>query len=131
PKVILVTSTRAAEGKTVWSINLATALAQAGSRVLLLDADLRHPRCHRLLGVDAARGLSSCLAGEVELESVLQALDAPPLSFIPAGPLTVAPAELVGSVRMRQAVAELRGRSEFVVVGKHPLVASTDCVVLV
>ena len=130
PKVILVTSTRAAEGKTVGSINLATALAQAGSRVLLLDADLRHPRCHRVLGVDAARGLSSCLAGEVALASVLQALDAPPLFFIPAGPLTVAPAELVGSVRMRQALAELRGQYDFVIVDTPPVLPVTDAVVL-
>ncbi|TMA45062.1 MAG: CpsD/CapB family tyrosine-protein kinase, partial [Deltaproteobacteria bacterium] len=107
-----------------------TVLAQAGSRVLLLDADLRHPRCHRLLGVDAARGLSSCLAGEVELESVLQALDAPPLSFIPAGPLTVAPAELVGSVRMRQALAELRSQYDFVIVDTPPVLPVTDAVVL-
>jgi len=130
PKVILVTSTRAAEGKTVGSINLATALAQAGSRVLLLDADLRHPRCHCLLGVDAARGLSSFLAGKVELESVLQTLDAPPLSFIPAGPLPVAPAELVGSARMRQALTDLRGQYDFVIVDTPPVLPVTDAVVL-
>jgi len=130
PKVILVTSTRAAEGKTVGSINLATALAQAGSRVLLLDADLRHPRCHRLLGVDAGPGLSSFLAGEVELASVLQALDAPPLFFIPAGPLPMAPAELVGSVRMRQALADLRGQYDFVIVDTPPVLPVTDAVVL-
>src|SRR5437879_5960374 len=53
PKVIVVTSAVAAEGKTVGSLNLATALAETGSRVLLLEADLRHPRCHRTLGVNA------------------------------------------------------------------------------
>src|SRR5207249_2750989 len=80
--------------------------------------------------VDAACGLSSCLAGEVELGSVLQTLDAPPLSFIPAGPLMVAPAELVGSVRMRQALAELRSQYDFVIVDTPPVLPVTDAVVL-
>src|SRR5436309_2676855 len=95
PKVIVVTSAVAAEGKTVGSLNLATALAEAGSRVLLLEADLRHPRCHRTLRVDASRGLASLLAGQAELESVIHSLDAPRISFIPAGAVPANPAEPV------------------------------------
>src|SRR5437016_5281309 len=110
PKVIVVTSAVAAEGKTVGSLNLATALAETGSRVLLLEADLRHPRCHRTLGVNADRGLSSVLDGQEELESVIHALDAPPLFFVPAGSLPRNPADLVSSPRMRQALERLRSQ---------------------
>ena len=130
PKVIVVTSAVAAEGKTVGSLNLATALAEAGSRVLLLEADLRHPRCHRTLGVDAARGLASVLAGQEELESVIHSLEAPRLSFIPAGAVPPNPAELVSSARMREIVASLRSRYDFVIIDTPPVLPVTDAVVL-
>jgi polysaccharide biosynthesis transport protein len=130
PKVVVVTSAVAAEGKTVGSLNLATALAEAGSRVLLLEADLRHPRCHRTLGVDAARGLASVLAGQEELESVIHSLEAPRLSFIPAGTVPPNPAELVSSARLREIVASLRSRYDFVIVDTPPVLPVTDAVVL-
>ena len=130
PKVIVVTSAVAAEGKTVGSLNLATALAEAGSRVLLLEADLRHPRCHRTLGIDAARGLASVLAGQEELESVIHSLEAPRLSFIPAGAVPPNPAELVSSARMREIVASLRSRYDFVIIDTPPVLPVTDAVVL-
>ncbi len=130
PKVIVVTSAVAAEGKTVGSLNLATALAEAGSRVLLLEADLRHPRCHRTLGVDAARGLASVLAGQEELESVIHSLEAPRLSFIPAGAVPPNPAELMSSARMREIVASLRSRYDFVIIDTPPVLPVTDAVVL-
>jgi len=130
PKVVLVTSAVAAEGKTVGSLNLATALAEAGSRVLLLEADLRHPRCHRTLGVDAARGLASVLAGQEELESVIHSLEAPRLSFIPAGAVPSNPAELVSSARMREIVASLRSRYDCVIIDTPPVLPVTDAVVL-
>jgi len=130
PKVIVVTSAVAAEGKTVGSLNLATALAEAGSRVLLLEADLRHPRCHRTLRVDANRGLASLLAGQAELESVIHSLDAPRISFIPAGAVPANPAELVSSVRMREALASLRSRYDFVIIDTPPVLPVTDAVVL-
>ena len=130
PKVVVVTSAVAAEGKTVGSLNLATALAEAGSRVLLLEADLRHPRCHRTLGIDAARGLASVLAGQEELESVIHSLEAPRLSFIPAGAVPPNPAELMSSARMREIVASLRSRYDFVIIDTPPVLPVTDAVVL-
>ena len=130
PKVIVVTSAVAAEGKTVGSLNLATALAETGSRVLLLEADLRHPRCHRTLGVNADRGLSSVLDGQEELESVIHALDAPPLFFVPAGSLPRNPADLVSSPRMRQALERLRSQYDFVIIDTPPVLPVTDAVVL-
>ena len=130
PKVIVVTSAVAAEGKTVGSLNLATALAETGSRVLLLEADLRHPRCHQTLGVNADRGLSSVLDGQEELERVIHALEAPPLFFVPAGSLPRNPADLVSSPRMRQALEYLRSQYDFVIIDTPPVLPVTDAVVL-
>jgi capsular exopolysaccharide synthesis family protein len=130
PKMVLVTSAGAGEGKTVSSLNLATSLAEAGSRVLLIDVDLRKPSCHRALGIDNDRGLSSYLAGQSDLAGVTRQLATPRLFFIPAGPTPPNPAELVGSKRMRDALAEMRDAYDFVIVDSPPVIPVTDAVVL-
>ncbi len=130
PKMLLVTSAGAGEGKTVSSLNLAATLAEAGSRVLLIDVDLRKPSCHRGLGVPNERGLSSFLAGQADLADVTFALDAPRISFIPAGPTPPNPAELVGSARMRSMLEELREQYDFVILDSPPVLPVTDAVVL-
>ncbi|MCC6848634.1 MAG: polysaccharide biosynthesis tyrosine autokinase [Deltaproteobacteria bacterium] len=130
PKMLLVTSAGANEGKTVSSLNLAATLAEAGSRVLLIDVDLRKPSCHRQLGITNTAGVSSFLAGQIELAAIVHALDAPRLDFIPAGPTPPNPAELVGSQRMRTMLEELRGRYDFVVLDSPPVLPVTDAVVL-
>src|SRR5262245_14302697 len=117
PKVMLVTSARPAEGKTVASLNLATTLAESEARVLLVGADLRHPRCHRMLGVPNAPGLSSYPSAQVDdLESLVRPLDAPGLFFLASGPLQRNPAELLGSRRMRLLLRHVRQRYDFVVI---------------
>src|SRR5262249_57452163 len=115
------TSAGAGEGKTVSSLNLATTLADAGSEVLLLDLDLRRPRCHTALGIENGRGLSSFLAGQVPLQSVIHALKRPRFFFIPAGPPPPKPAELLGSSRMLDALDELRGAYDFLIPDAPPL----------
>ncbi len=130
PKMLLVTSAGASEGKTVSSLNLAATLAEAGSHVLLIDVDLRKPSCHRQLGVTNTAGLSSFLAGQVELATVVHALEAPRLDFIPAGPTPPNPAELVGSQRMRTMLEELRARYDFIILDSPPVLPVTDAVVL-
>ncbi|MCC6765096.1 MAG: polysaccharide biosynthesis tyrosine autokinase [Deltaproteobacteria bacterium] len=130
PKMLLVTSAGASEGKTVSSLNLAATLAEAGSRVLLVDVDLRKPSCHRQLGITNTAGLSSFLAGQVELAAVVHALEAPRFDFIPAGPTPPNPAELVGSQRMRTMLEEMRGHYDFVVLDSPPVLPVTDAVVL-
>jgi capsular exopolysaccharide synthesis family protein len=130
PKVIMVTSAGASEGKTVTSVNLASSLAEGGARVLLVDVDLRRPRCHHVLQVTNERGLSSFLAGQAELESVVQPVEGTSLSFVPAGATPPNPAELVGSARMRDAVEQLRDRYDFVILDSPPVLPVTDAVVL-
>jgi capsular exopolysaccharide synthesis family protein len=130
PKVILLTSATSGEGKSVTSLNLAATLAESGSRVLLIDADLRRPTCHRSLGTGNTRGLSSFLSGQAALAEVIVPLDRPRLDFLPAGPTPPNPAELVGSARMREALAAQRTEYEFVIIDSPPVVPVTDGVVL-
>ncbi|HLY38005.1 MAG TPA: polysaccharide biosynthesis tyrosine autokinase [Candidatus Binatia bacterium] len=131
PKVILVTSARPAEGKTVASLNLATTLAEGDARVLLVEADLRHPRCHRMLGIPCAPGLSTFLGGQNEdVDALVHPLDPPGLFFLPSGPVPRNPAELLGSQRMRVALRELRRRYDYVVVDTPPALPVTDAVIL-
>ncbi len=130
PKVVLVTSSRPAEGKTVASVNLASTLAEAGARVVLVDADLRHPRCHAVLRIENDRGLSNVLAGDVDLDAAIRVLSVSGLSFLPAGPPPRNPAELAGSAAFRRTVRALRDRFDFVVLDTPPVLPVTDAVVL-
>jgi hypothetical protein len=83
--IIAVTSAGPGEGKTLASLNLAGALAETGARVLLIDADLRHPRCHRTLGVANDRGLANHLADPAGIgaETLVHAIASPPIFFGP------------------------------------------------
>ncbi len=130
PQVIQITSAASGEGKTVTALNLATTLAEAGRRVLLIDGDMRHPGCHELLGVPLRPGLASFLDGSVDLARVVREIKSPRLSFISAGPRPAHPADLVGSERMREALAELRGHYDFIVIDSPPVLPVTDAVLL-
>ena len=130
PKVILVTSARAGEGKTVASLNLAAALAEGGARVVLVDADLRHPRCHVALGVENDCGLADCLGGTGSLDGAIRVTGAVQLFLLPAGRPPTNPVQLVSSLRMRHVLARLRDVFDFVVVDTPPLLPVTDATVL-
>jgi len=130
PKVILVTSALPGEGKTVGSLNLAAALAEAGARVLLIDADLRHARCHTALGVSNERGLSALLMGKASPDDVVQPLNTPRLSFVPAGRKPANPAELVSAGELRTAFNTWRTEFNFVVVDTPPALTASDAVEL-
>src|SRR5215469_15429787 len=95
PQVLLVTSALPKEGKSSTSVNLAIVLAQKGSRVLLVDCDMRRPTLHRVLGVSREVGLSSLLDGSTaEEKAILPAPDFPNLFVLPAGPSPSNPVEL-------------------------------------
>jgi succinoglycan biosynthesis transport protein ExoP len=130
PKVVVVTSARPGEGKTVASLNLAATLADSGARVLLVDANLYRPACHVALGVANRCGLSSYLRGAASLDAAIQQLDAPRIAFLPAGPVPPSPGALVGSFRMRRLVAALRHEYDFVVLDAPPVLPVSDAVVL-
>jgi polysaccharide biosynthesis transport protein len=130
PQVILVTSASSGEGKTVTSLNLASTLADAGRRVLVIDVDLRHPRCHEVLGERPGPGLSSYLAGDVDLEHTVREIASPHIAFIPAGPPPANPAELIGSERMSEVLALLRKHFDVILLDSPPVLPVTDAVLL-
>jgi succinoglycan biosynthesis transport protein ExoP len=130
PKVIVVTSAGASEGKTVSCLNLAASLAESGSRVVVVDVDLRRPACHRAFGLMNNTGLSSFLTGQLDLASVVTSISKPRISFIQAGPTPPNPAELIGSARMCVALDELRCKYDFVLLDAPPVLPVTDAVLL-
>jgi succinoglycan biosynthesis transport protein ExoP len=131
PKVILVTSASPQEGKTTISANSALVLAQRGSRVLLVDADLRRPGIHKLFGLQSRGGLSSVISGANNLEDVIVPfVYAPNLSILPAGPIPPQPAELLGSIVMKDLVARWRNEYDHVIIDTPPCLSVTDAVIL-
>ena len=107
-KTVLVTSAMPGEGKTFVCANLAYAFArQSDRRVLLLDADLRAPAAHSLLGAPGEPGLASCLQGGAPLEKIVQRGPHENFYFIPAGKPPVNPAELVAGGKLKALLAQL------------------------
>ena len=99
-KVMVVTSSMPSEGKTTTAANLAIALASAGSRVLLIEADLRRPKTADILGMDRSFGLSNVLSGRIPSLEAIQTWDAA-FDFLASGPLPPNPSELLASRNMR------------------------------
>ena len=139
-KTILVTSPGPGEGKTTIAANLAAIIAQGGKRVILIDADLRKPRIHRILGIPNRVGLSDVFRGQLDLQSAIHSFDgADGLSVITSGSLPPNPAELLGSAKMLQILEELKGQADVVVIDCPPslvadaqvLAAKVDAVLLV
>ena len=130
-KVIQMTSPNMGDGKSTLITNLAISMAQSGKRVLLVDADCRRPRLHRLLGLrESSVGLTAVLLGEVDLTAAIQETAVPNLSVLPCGKRPPNPAELLTSRQFESVLAELRGSYDFVLVDTPPLLAVTDpCVV--
>jgi len=131
PKVIMVTSARPQEGKTTTSINTAIVLAQKGTRVLLMDADLRRPSIHKALGMGPRSGLSNVLTGNAAAQqTIVTSPILPNLFIMPAGTPPPNPAELLASSNMRDVIAELRDLYDHIVIDTPPTLSVTDAVVL-
>jgi succinoglycan biosynthesis transport protein ExoP len=126
PRVVLVTSAGAGEGKSTTVANLGVALAQAEHSVLLVDADLRKPALHAVFQQERTPGLSNVLAGEATLDSVIVPTPVPRLSLLPAGAIPPNAAELLGSRRMSELLAAVRGRFDLVLLDSPPVLAVSD-----
>jgi polysaccharide biosynthesis transport protein len=123
---IVVTSTAPGEGKTVVASNLAMALAQAGQRVLLIDADMRKPRVHLVFEMLQEPGLSNVLVGNAKSSEAIRTTTVPGLWVMPAGLLPPNPAELLGSKRFKDFMASLGGHFDWVMIDTPPVMAVTD-----
>jgi polysaccharide biosynthesis transport protein len=129
-KTILVTSSQAAEGKTTTAVNTAISLAQLGSSVLLIDADMRRPSVHRIFKVAETHGLSNYLSGNDQIDEMIVKLSIPNLSVLTAGTIPQNPAELIGSERMRDLLRLLAEKYDHVLIDSPPLINVTDPVIL-
>ena len=123
---LAVTSTGPGEGKTVVSTNLAVALAQAGQRVLLIDADMRKPRVHSIFGKPQQPGLSNILVGNAKASESVHKTPVPGLWVMPAGLNPPNPAELLGSKRFKDFMGSLSEHFDWVIVDTPPVMAVTD-----
>lgn len=133
PKSLLVTSSIPAEGKTTTAVNTAVSLAQTNSSVLVIDADMRRPRMHKIFGVSNNRGLSSYLSSqmnEAELLSLIQQDNETGLYLLTAGPIPPNPAELLGSDQMRQLIKTVENTFSHIVIDSPPTASFTDAVLI-
>jgi capsular exopolysaccharide synthesis family protein len=128
--ILLVVSPLQGEGKTTAAANLGVELAQAGTQVLLISADLRNPRLHAFFDVANERGLSSMLTGDGDGWTANRAPDSASLFVIPSGPAIPRPAEALQSLKMRALLEEARDHADLVVIDAPPLLPVADSLVL-
>jgi capsular exopolysaccharide synthesis family protein len=121
-----VTSPGPQDGKTTVAINLAVTMAQAGGRILLIDADMRRPRVHKSFGLKSDKGISSVMAGDMELKNAICKSEVPNLDILPCGPMPPNPAELLHTERFRQILAQCRGNYDRVILDSPPIGPVTD-----
>ena len=130
-RTLLVTSSLPGEGKTIAAANLAVAFAQAGRRVILVDADLRKPGLHITFDVLNNYGLTTLLRNDgVGLDGVAQATKQVNLRILTTGPLPPNPAELLGAQRMRVVLDRLMAEADLVIFDGPPLEGVTDSAIL-
>lgn len=129
-KVFLVTSSREGEGKTTTAANLALTIARNGSRVVVVDGDLRSPGIAALLGVSAQRGLSEVLTGTLDVGEALMRSPHDQVTVLPAGARPDNPAELLGSERMSTLIAALAAAFDVVIIDSPAALPVTDAAVL-
>jgi len=133
-KSLVVTSSVPGEGKSTIASNLAVAMAQAGKRVILVDADLRRPSVGRIFGLKTATGFTTVLLARENragaIDRALQATMVPNLLVMTSGPHPPNPAELLASQSATEVLRELEARSDLVILDTPPMGPLTDAVVL-
>ena len=145
-RVIQISSAQGGEGKTIVTVNTAVTLARAGARVLVIDADLYRPRCHRLLQAARVPGLIDVLTARAPFERCMQTVPAATaaagnagmgaalakgrLDFVPVGTAPPVPLAILGSPRMREMLQATREAYDFVLIDSPPLLAVSDGLLL-
>ena len=126
PRVIMVASPMPSEGKTTAVLNLAMAMADAGRRVTIVDADLRRPKVAASLGLVAGVGLTQVLTGTAELDDVVQQFGEADVWVVGSGPTPPDPAALLASASMATLIEKLRAENDFVLIDAPPLLPVAD-----
>jgi len=125
-----VVSGGAGEGKTTTMFNLAVVFAQMGDRILIVDSDLRRPSMHRYMNVSNNIGLTNYLLGQVTIDEVIQTTELPSLHFIPSGKLPSSSMGILSSAKMKEFVAEMKSRYDYVFLDAPPIMGVSDASVL-
>jgi polysaccharide biosynthesis transport protein len=128
--VLLVTGAHPREGRTCVAANLAFAMARAGRKVMLVDADSRHPVLSQLFGGYGRAGLTDLLAERVTADQAAATTSFPGLRLVSIGDVTDQPAEFFSESRLSRAFGELRAEAEVIVVDSAPLLAVSDAIAL-
>ena len=126
-----VTSGSVGEGKSLTTANLAYITAQLGEKTLIVDSDLRRPRQHRLHDLSNQVGLANILLGEMELDEAILPTSVPNLFLLPSGHLPSAAHGVLNSSRMRDLVAQIKGKFDFSFFDSPPMMGVSDAAVLV
>ncbi len=126
PQTILVTSAVPGEGKSTTVANIAIALAQTGSRTLIVDLDMRQPKLADAFGISAEQGMSTFLSGNSDISSQIHETGVPNLFLAPAGPRAPNPAELIASERMFTGMLLMREYFTYVVIDSPPILELSD-----
>ena len=129
-QTIMVTSAAMGEGKSTTSANLAVAYAQAGKKVLIIDADLRKPTQHHIFRVSNRVGLTSVLSHQSPLGSALLDTTVEQLSIIPSGPIPPNPSEILASKRMSSMLDDLKSQFDIIIIDTPPTLAVTDAQIM-
>ena len=130
PKVIHVTSARPSEGKTTIAMSLAISAAFSGLKVVLVDADLRHPSASRFFKLEQEKGLVDLLVGAATVDNVLRFHKDLKLTVIPAGSKSLNPPDVLGSERMKALISHLRETFDYVVLDTPPVGPVVDPVIV-
>ena len=130
-RTLLVTSTLPGEGKTVFAMNVAEALAQQGSKTLLIECDMRRPTIARAIDLDPGiPGLSALVAGKAELEECIHHIQGSALDIIVSGKVPPNPQELLASRRFAETLAALKAQYEVIILDSPPVELVADAAVL-
>lgn len=131
PRTLLITSALPGEGKTTTTLNLGATLASLGSKVLVIDCDMRRPACHKAAGVQNKLGFVQCLASQISLADAIQPVPGVPnLSLIACGPIPPNPAEMLSSPIAADLLRELRSQFEYVLLDSPPILTVADARIL-
>lgn len=128
--VLFITSARANEGKTTVAMNLASAFAHTGNRVLLIDADLRNPSLHKLIGTRNQQNLVGYLSGEYPLDQLSQASNVPNLDIVVAGTPPTDPSELLANTKMEALLKAAGQHYDVVIMDGPPILGLADAMIL-
>ena len=130
-KVICITSEVAGEGKSFVTINLSTTLSLIDKKVILIAADLRRSKSHKVFNVPNDVGLSNYLAHQTEMDNIITNTHLYNLDFIPSGPVPPNPSELLHSTRMKELVDELKNRYDIIMIDTAPIGLVSDSIPLI